>query len=160
MTRCDGALGRQMQFRLRPADQSDFDFIWRLRVVTMKASIEQSYGWDETTQREYAAESLAGQIVLVDEKPVGVLTLTDWGDQLHLTWLAILPAWQGQGLGGQLLRHCQQRAVAAGQSLSLQVLKNNPAVHLYERLGFTTDAHSGPHKLMMCWRAMPIQGRR
>lgn len=160
MTKCGGALGTQMQFRLRPADKSDFDFIWRLRVATMKAAIEQSYGWDEATQREYAAESLAGQIVLVEEKPVGVLTLTDWGEQLHLTWLAILPEWQRQGLGSQLLKHCQQVAATAGQSLSLQVLKNNPAVRLYERFGFTTDADSAPHKLMMCWRAMPTQGRQ
>ena len=87
-----------MTFRLRKAEESDLDFIWRLRVATMKESVSQSYGWDEETQRGYAAESLRGEIVLIDEKPVGVLTLADWGDQMHLVWMAILPEAQRQGL--------------------------------------------------------------
>jgi hypothetical protein len=89
-----------MTFRLRKAEEADLDFIWRLRVATMKDAISQSYGWDEETQRGYAAESLRGEIVLIDENPVGVLTLADWGDQTHLVWMAILPEMQRQGLGG------------------------------------------------------------
>jgi hypothetical protein len=76
-----------MDFRLRPAKPSDREFIWRLRVATMKDMIEAAYGWDEATQRAYADESLGGMIVLVGEEPVGVLTLADWGDQLHVVWM-------------------------------------------------------------------------
>ncbi len=140
-----------MRFRLRPADSSDFDFIWRLRAETMKAVISEAYGWNEETQREYAAESLAGQIVLVDEKPVGVLTLLDWGDQLHLSWMAILPEMQGQGLGGELLEHCRQCAIEADKPITLQVLRNNPAIRLYERFGFKTYAYDGRHRVLMRW---------
>jgi hypothetical protein len=57
-----------MTFRLRKAEGADLDFIWRLRVATMKEAISQSYGWDEGTQRGYAAESLRGEIVLIDER--------------------------------------------------------------------------------------------
>ncbi|MGH9768734.1 MAG: GNAT family N-acetyltransferase [Blastocatellia bacterium] len=89
-----------MKFRLRKAEETDLDFIWRLRVATMKETVIQSYGWDEETQRGYAAESLQGEIVLIDEKPVGALTLADWGDQTHLVWMAVLPERQRQGLGG------------------------------------------------------------
>jgi ribosomal protein S18 acetylase RimI-like enzyme len=117
----------------------------------MKAVISEAYGWDEEAQREIAAESLAGQVVLVDEEPVGVLTLDDWGDQLHLTWMAILPEMQGQGLGGELLEHCQRRAIEAGKPVTLQVLRNNPAVRLYERFGFRIYASDGSHKLLMRW---------
>jgi len=117
----------------------------------MKAVISKTYGWDEETQREIAGESLAGQIVLVDEKPVGVLTLLDWGDQLHLSWIAILPETQGQGLGGELLEHCHRRAIEAGKPITLQVLRNNPAVRLYERFGFKTYAYDGQHKVLMRW---------
>jgi ribosomal protein S18 acetylase RimI-like enzyme len=117
----------------------------------MKAVISVAYGWDEEAQRGIAAESLAGQIVLVDEKPVGVLTLLDWGDQLHLSWIAVLPEMQGQGLGAELLKHCRRRAIEAGKPITLQVLRNNPAIRLYERFGFKTYAYDGQHKVLMRW---------
>jgi ribosomal protein S18 acetylase RimI-like enzyme len=140
-----------MTFRLRKADGTDLDFIWRLRIATMKEAISQSYGWDEETQRGYAAESLRGEIVLIDERPVGVLTLTDWGDQMHLVWMAILPEMQRQGLGSALLEYCQRQALEAGKPLTLQVLRNNPAVSLYKRYGFEVYAQNGPHELFMRW---------
>jgi len=117
----------------------------------MKRAIRQSYGWDEQTQRGYAAESLRGEIVLVDEAPAGVLTLADWGDQMHLVWMAIQPGIQRQGLGGTLIEHCQRMARAAGKPLTLQVLRNNPAVSLYTRHGFEVYGQHGPHKLLMRW---------
>src|SRR4030095_9667921 len=104
-----------MTFSLRKAKGADLDFIWRLRVATMKEAISQSYGWDEQTQRGYAAESLRGEIVLIDEASVGVLTLADWGDQMHLVWMAIQPEMQRQGLGGALIEYCQRRALEAGK---------------------------------------------
>ena len=127
------------------------EFIWRLRIATMREAISQSYGWDEETQRGYAAESLRGEIVLIGERPVGVLTLADWGDLMHLVWMAILPEVQRRGLGSCLIEHCQHRAIEAGKPLTLQVLRNNPAASLYERYGFEVYDQNGPHKLLMHW---------
>jgi GNAT superfamily N-acetyltransferase len=140
-----------MRFQLRKAEAADLEFIWQLRVATMKEAICNSYGWDEATQREYAEESLRGQIVQVDNQPVGVLTLADWGDQLHLVWMALLPTWQGQGLGSELMACCQDRALKLGKPLTLQVLRNNPAVTFYEKFGFKLQTTNGPHKLLMRW---------
>jgi ribosomal protein S18 acetylase RimI-like enzyme len=117
----------------------------------MKEMIGQSYGWDEEIQRAYAAESLNGEIVLVDGQPVGVLTLSDWGDQLHLTWIAVSPSFQRGGLGSALIRYCQQLAEEERKPLTLQVLRNNPAVRLYERCGFQVYERDGPNKLLMRW---------
>lgn len=151
-----------MRFRLRKARPADLDFIWRLRVATMKEVISESYGWDEVTQRRYAAESLDGEIVLVDEKPVGVLTLADRGDVIHLVWMAVLPVAQRQGLGSALIAYCKLRARDAEKPLTLQVLRNNPAFSLYERQGFEVYAENGPHKVLMRWDAVatsqPAQG--
>jgi ribosomal protein S18 acetylase RimI-like enzyme len=140
-----------MTFHLRPAEAGDVDFIWRLRVATMKETIDRAYGWDEKTQRDYAAESSKGQIVLVGERPVGVLTLADWGDHMHLVWMAVLPDMRRQGLGRAFVEHCQRQALEAGKPLTLQVLRNNPAVFLYQRCGFEGYAENGPHKLLMRW---------
>ena len=92
-----------MEFQLRKAKESDWGFIWDLRVRTMKWMINQTYGWDEEIQRTYATESLKGEIVLVEDKPLGVLTLSDWEGQLHLTWMAVSPSIQRRGLGRSLV---------------------------------------------------------
>lgn len=136
---------------LRPATGSDFGFIWQLRCLTMKIVIEQSYGWEEGTQRRYAEESLKGQVVTLDDQRVGILTLADWGDQIHIVWMAIDPAYQGRGFGTSLLRFSQHVARAAAKPLTLQVLKRNPAAQLYTRCGFDVTDESDPFKLRMRW---------
>lgn len=140
-----------MEFHLAKANKQDWNFIWSLRVATMKAMTTQSYGWDETTQRSYAEESLSGEIVIVEDEPVGVITLSDWGDQLHLTWIAILPRIQGKGLGTQLIQYCQQKAISKQKPLTLQVLRNNPAISLYKRCGFELCNGNDTYKLRMVW---------
>jgi ribosomal protein S18 acetylase RimI-like enzyme len=118
----------------------------------MKPVIEASYGWDEATQRGYAQESLRGAIVLVGDEPVGVMTLADWGDQLHLVWMAVAPPAQRRGLGSALIEYCQRRARELSKPLTLQVLRNNPAVGLYERCGFEVYDRRGAHALLMRWQ--------
>jgi ribosomal protein S18 acetylase RimI-like enzyme len=140
-----------MKFQLRKVDQQDWDFIWSLRVATMKDLIVGSYGWDEDTQRSYAEESLNGQIVLVDGVSVGVVTLLDWDDQLHLTWIAVLPEMQGRGIGTALIQYCQQQAVNIQKPLTLQVVSNNPSISLYKRCGFEIYAQNSLDKIIMRW---------
>ena len=143
---------RPLKFSLRPAIASDFEFIWQLRVTTLKEAISQSYGWDEPTQRSYAAESLAGNIVLVKSNRVGVITISDWSDQLHLTFVALLPQYQGRGLGSQLIKYARNKATVECKPLSLQVLKNNPAKLFYEKHGFKAGDCNGAAKLLMQWQ--------
>lgn len=137
--------------QMRKAHQADFEFIWQLRITTMKTYVEQTYGWDDDTQRSYAEESLHGNILLVNGRPAGVVTLSDWGNQLHLTWMAVEPAFQRQGIGGEVINYCQQCAREAGKPLTLQVLRNNPAVSLYKRCGFEVYGENSLHKLLMRW---------
>lgn len=139
-----------MDFQLREAEESDLDFIWQVRIVTMKDLIDRTYGWNEKVQLGYAKESLKGSIVLVDETPVGVVTLYDWGTQLHLVWLAIRPEYQRRGLATELIRHLQNRAASAGRPLTLQVLRDNPAVTLFEKMGFVVYSTEAD-RLLMRW---------
>lgn len=139
-----------MKYDLRPATTADREFIWNLRCATMRPIVEPVQGWDEPTQRSYADESLLGQIVLVDGEPVGVLTIANWGSEMHLVWVAVVPTRQRQGLGGSLVQLAQSQAAAAGLPLTLQVQANNPAVALYHRLGFS-DRVSSANRILMRW---------
>lgn len=51
--------------------------------------------------------------------------------------LALLPAYRGQGLGTALLTALIEQARGHYPALSLSVDPQNPAMRLYERLGFT-----------------------
>lgn len=52
--------------------------------------------------------------------------------------LALLPVYRGQGIGTALLTALIEQARSQYRSLSLSVDPLNPAMRLYERLGFTT----------------------
>lgn len=57
--------------------------------------------------------------------------------ELYLDTLATVPEVRGQGIGGQLLDACAERARALGLPLSLLVEDGNPAARLYLRSGFS-----------------------
>ena len=55
--------------------------------------------------------------------------------------IAVLPEYRGQGIGTHLLAHLFG-SECGGSSVSLSVSVGNPAVRLYERLGFTVVSKS------------------
>jgi hypothetical protein len=66
------------------------------------------------------------------------LSRTSQGPRLEfrLVDLAILPPYRGRGIATQVLQQLVQQSAAAGAAFSLRVEKQNPALRLYERLGF------------------------
>jgi ribosomal protein S18 acetylase RimI-like enzyme len=66
--------------------------------------------------------------------------------------IAFLPAQRGKGFGDALLRDLMDEAAAAGQDVSIHVEKFNPAMRLYQRLGFATQEDKGVYDLMR-WTA-------
>ena len=69
-------------------------------------------------------------------------------DTHNIIDIAFLPQWRGQGLGGALLRDLTDEAGRAGKAMSIYVEKTNPAMRLYERLGFTRIEEQGVYDLM------------
>lgn len=73
--------------------------------------------------------------------------------------IAVLPAWRGRGMGTRLLTELAGRAAAAGHpALSLSVQRANPALRLYERLGFREVGGDDAEAVMLLSLA-PAQGR-
>lgn len=72
---------RPTEFTLRSAIADDWEFIWQLRIVTMKSPISRSYGRHEARQRGYAAESLRDDIVLVENNQAGVITISNLNEK-------------------------------------------------------------------------------
>lgn len=127
-------------YSLRPATDEDYDFLYRLHITTMRAAIEATWGWDETFQADYFRSHwnpAKRQIVMVDGREAGVLTLEQRPEAIFLALIEIHPHYQGQGLGTALIRQVMATAHRQGFPVELHVLKaSTGARRLYEQLGF------------------------
>lgn len=91
-------------------------------------------------------------IIERDGVPVGRLIVDRRAEQIRITDIAILPEARGQGIGTKFLRELMAEAAGAGKPLSIHVEKFNPALRLYERLGFRPCEDKGVY-LLMEWKA-------
>jgi len=82
--------------------------------------------------------------------PIGRQLIAHHAGSLYLIDLAVLPEYQGQGIGTQILQGCISSAARDGLALRLTVAQGNPAKLLYQRLGFTTHAEDEVN-LEMVW---------
>ena len=145
-----------MMYTMRQVTEADYAFLFHLHKVSMKDYVSQTWGWDEMVQQTLFRERFEPahlQIVVVDGRKVGVLSVKQQPDTLVIANLQIFPDSQKQGLGTAIIRELLWQASQQGISVSLQVLKVNPALKLYERLGFTVIGETDTHYLM---RSAPV----
>jgi ribosomal protein S18 acetylase RimI-like enzyme len=140
------------KWSLRPAEQADFDWAYELHEAALGEYVEKTWGWDEDAQQRMFADGFcreARQVIEVGGQAVGVLVVEERSDELHLGLIELLPAWQGRGLGTDILRCLLRRARETHLPLTLHVLRANPrAVALYERVGLRVVG-SEPVRLLM-----------
>lgn len=141
-----------MIFNLRAATADDIEFIYQLRLITMKRDFENTFGWNEDEQRRRAADGIQNaKIIVVEQKDIGVIKLIPKSNELHLHQMQILPEYQGNGIGTELVRRVLDRAEKLNMLVTLLVLKGAVAKCLYDRLGFyVTDEYENNYK--MCWQ--------
>lgn len=76
-------------------------------------------------------------IILRDVEPIGRLYLARLTNEFRLIDIALLPKYRRAGLGTRLLQSILNEASVAGKPVRLHVERFNPALRLYQRLGFT-----------------------
>ncbi|GAB4200349.1 MAG: GNAT family N-acetyltransferase [Wenzhouxiangellaceae bacterium] len=126
------------QWRLRPATAADRDFLLDLRLRVMDPHLRAGgieLSADEHAQRvDYRYADT--HIIERQGSALGMIKLGQQSDELEVVQLQILPEYQGQGLGAAVMRRIVDDALARQQIITLKVLKHNPALTLYQRLGF------------------------
>ncbi len=144
---------------LRPVRQSDAEWLWQLKVATLRGYVEATWGtWNEAQQRSFAARDLRSPtlriIVLAGEGDAGAIDVARRGSEWFLGRLELLPRLQRRGLGRFLISELQREAALAGLPIRLHVLRVNPAQSLYRRLGFEEVGQTTSH-LLMSWTPEP-----
>ena len=144
-----------MRYSLRHAKDADKAWLDELRRAVYEPLFRATWGgWDETRhQRHLAATWQKGRIQLieVDGQPIGMIQLLEVDDCVEVGEIQILPEYQNQGLGTQLLVDVIDRAREQGRDVILSTgLMNAGAHRLYERLGFEETERSDTHVHMRC----------
>ena len=83
------------------------------------------------------------QIIEQNGVAVGRLIVDLSKNPILLMDIALLPEYQGKGVGTALIQDLMTEAAGRGWSLCLHVETFNPAVHLYSRLGFVKSGELG-----------------
>jgi ribosomal protein S18 acetylase RimI-like enzyme len=157
---------RQISERVsfRPAVKpDDEEFLQRLyrdtrgdltAIVSDEAQVRQlllmQYAGQMST---YSAEfpNAKDQIVMLDGEPVGRLLLDHRQDSIHGVDIAMLEEARNLGVGTAVLDGLFKECSRKGVRFTLSVVKNNPAIRLYERLGCRIDGDNITH-FSMTWR--------
>lgn len=101
-------------------------------------------------QEHYADASF--EVIEVGGIPAGRLYVHRRPAEIRLVDVTLLPEFRGGGAGTALLRGLMAEAESAGKPLTIHVERYNPALRLYERLGFVAStADRGPY-LFLEWR--------
>jgi ribosomal protein S18 acetylase RimI-like enzyme len=138
---------------LRPAGEHDFEFRWALHRTTMREYVERTWGWDEAFQAQRFRDAFANDrdhlsIVVAGATPVGCLRVVRDAARWFLAAIVIAPSHQRQGIGAGLVASVCFDAGRLGLPVDLQVLKVNPAIRLYRRLGFVVTGETPTHFAM------------
>lgn len=94
-----------------------------------------------TTDYNEAVKQHRFDLLYLDGKLVALIELIPHEDHLWIENVAVLPSYQGKGLGHRLMAHAEQ--VATQLNLSLLKLLTNGAftenIRLYQKLGYRID---------------------
>lgn len=150
--------------RLRPATEDDKDFLRAVYASTRKEELALT-DWSDAQKSAFCRQQFDAQdmhyrahyptsnflVIVSGTAAIGRLYVDRWEKEIRVMDISILPEFRGAGVGTQLLRELQEEARAAGKSLSIHVEKFNPALRLYERLGFKPIEDKGVF-LLMSWK--------
>ena len=146
---------------LRDATDADYDFLRRL-YHDVRAEEMKSFPFDEAQKQAFLDAQFAAQtehygihyptcernVIELDGQPVGRLWIDEWKDQIRLVDIALMSSARSSGIGTKLLEDVFERAKRVGKAVTIHVEAYNPALRLYQRLGFEHVDSNGMYYLM------------
>ena len=162
---------------------SDTGLLMRIYRSTREQELDKT-GWNEVEKSGFIRLQFDAQhthyqkhypdceylIILEKGVPIGRLYIDTRPDCLHIIDIALLCEHRNRGLGSAIMNAIITDAERLGRKVGIYVEERNPAMRLYQRLGFRKIEHQGLYFLMhlapqnealggeeTCWRHARIQ---
>ena len=146
---------------LCPAGPQDMELLFRVYAST-RAEELSVVAWDDAQKETFLRAQFDAQdrwyrehyhrasfdVVLVGGEPSGRLYVHRGESEIRIVDIALLPEHRGCGVGTALLRGLLRESDATGKRVSIHVERFNPALRLYERLGFAVAEDKGVYLLL------------
>ena len=146
---------------LRPIVKNDDSFIETVYRSTREDELKLT-DWTEQQKKafimmqsmaqmsEYKTKfpGAAYQVIVFNKMDVGRFYTWESENEIRLIDITLLPRFRGKGLGTSLLRDLIKRSNKVQKKISLHVDPVNPALQLYQRLGFIYIKNNGRHYYM------------
>ncbi len=127
-----------MKLEIRQYTEEDYQYTHNLHRENMMSYIDKYWGgWNSNIYRKDVRPEITW-IIEADGQKVGFFVL-NFEIKAHLMNIQISPAYQGKGVGSQTISHCEKESIKRGfDYMYLESFLDNPALHLYQRLGYKT----------------------
>jgi ribosomal protein S18 acetylase RimI-like enzyme len=140
-----------MDVHLRACQSQDFQFARQLYFETMRWAIEPIFGWDQAHQEaSFAGWFNPGEVSIITANGVDAGWIQHRVERgaIFLGSIYVAPVMQRKGIGTRVIQMLLDLGTQRSQPVTLAVMKINPAVALYKKLGFRIT-HEDEHKLYM-----------
>ncbi len=151
---------RHPQLALRAVSDADQAFLQRLYASVREEELRPT-GWPEAQKAAFLAMQFQAQhrayaaysdteyfIVQRGQQDIGRLYLQHQPEAMSIVDISLMADTRGQGIGSDLLQAVFAQARAAHKAVQIHVEKFNPALRLYQRLGFVEVEDKGVYLLM------------
>ncbi len=149
---------------LRPITPDDLEFLYRVYASTREEELAQT-GWNDKEkeaflrmqfdlQHRFYQENYPGatfDVILIDGIPAGRLYVHRRKNEIRIMDIALLPEYRRKGVGTRLLSGIMAEGRKDGHPVTIHVEKFNPALHLYQKLGFSLSEDKGVY-LLLEWK--------
>lgn len=148
----------------RPVQDSDRDFLAALYAETRAWELQHT-NWSPLDRKDFIEQQFRAQdlsyrmqylgarflVIELDGLPIGRLYLDRQNDCLYIIEFTIAASHRGRGIGTDILKSLLNEAWGGKVPARLSVEPINPALRLYQRLGFRERTRSATH-LFLEWQ--------
>ena len=148
----------------RHFSEADSEFIYTVYASTRAEELAQ-VSWTSEERERFLRQQFQAQddsyrtnypgaefsIIVVDGEDAGRLYVHRRPDEIRIMDVALLPGFRGAGIGTHLLEELLREGQMSSRIVTIHVEAFNPALRLYQRLGFRQIAENGVYYLME-WR--------
>ncbi|MEN8115917.1 MAG: GNAT family N-acetyltransferase [Bacteroidota bacterium] len=150
-----------MKINYRAIEKSDFPFLKKVYRSTREEELETT-GWSDEEKEKFIEFQFNAQhthysnaykdagffIIQFNKTDVGRLYLWRTEKQIRIMDIALLPEYRNKSIGTQILKELIAESEETGKKLNIHVEYYNPALKLYERLGFKKTDDTGVYFFM------------